>query len=854
MRDGKGLNRATFRLLALVVSLGIVLAGPLASLTALAAPGATVGVSDAATAEGGPPLGALGAPESLGGDSALGRVVEASALDAVLDQASADVSLVKTAPATVTVGSNLVYTLTVANAGPSPATNVTVTDLLLTGLTFVSATTTQGTCALAGQLVTCTIGTMAVGATNTVTITTTPQASLAGSTVTNSATVSASEPDPNPGNNTGFATTTIQGTGTATPTAQPTTPADLSLTKTAPATASVGPNFTYTLTVANAGPGVATGVTATDLLLTGLTFVSATSTQGTCAAAGQLVTCTIGVMNIGGSVTIQITVTPQASLAGATVTNTATVTGAQPDPNPGNNTGTASTTIAGTGTAVPTGVPTNSADMSLTKVGAPNPVNVGSNLTYTYTIVNNGPGVATGVVMSDFVQAGLTFVSATATQGTCTLSNNVLTCNVGTMNPGAVVTVTNVVQPQASLAGSTITNTASVAAQQPDPNPANNTATATVQVAGAGTVVAATQTVVAATQTAIAATQTATGTGPVVPPGINPPALSGQTGAGCVTRPGAVCTVTGAVTGTIIGGTAPTFNLTATGPTNTAPRGVPAVFIPTTIGIESFGCTPVPSAIPLSTVCTGTTRGVPLLNGTITVRFPLIGGGTQDVVGTITGQGGQAQNVQQAIASVPPSGLQGLPCADTIGQTCQSVGPVQGLGAVTASMTWNLTANVPGGVAAGTVPVVVFTTTVGLEGFPCAAVAAGATTVACAVTTVGNALLASNVTVVFAPGVTAIGTVQGPGPLGLQALASAPPPPLLPPPPPLLPPFMGPPPLLPPPPQPPGALAVQPGGLLLQPSAPGVPVVPEADSLFLLAGGLLAVGALAARRTLGKRR
>src|SRR3954452_2493488 len=146
-----------------------------------------------------------------------------------------------------------------------------------------------------------------------------------------------------------------------------------------------------------------------------------------------------------------------------------------------------------------------------------------------------------------------------------------------------------------------------------------------------------------------------------------------------------------------------TFNVTATGPTNTAPRGVPAVCIPSTVGVESFGFTAVPAAIPFSTVCTGTTRGDLLLNATVTVRFPLVGGGTQDVVGTVTAQGGRPQNVQQAIASVAPSGLVGLPCGDVIGQTCQAVGGVQGQGAITGSMTWNLTANVPGGVAAGTV-------------------------------------------------------------------------------------------------------------------------------------------------------
>jgi uncharacterized repeat protein (TIGR01451 family) len=149
----------------------------------------------------------------------------------------------------------------------------------------------------------------------------------------------------------------------------------MSLSKAAPASAQVGTNLTYTLTVTNQGPGTATSVAVTDLLLTGLTFQSATATQGTCSTSGQLVTCTVGVMNANATVTITIVAQPQASLAGATVTNNATVSAAQTDPNPANTVGSASTTIVGTGTAVPTAVPTNPADMALVKTGAPNPAN-----------------------------------------------------------------------------------------------------------------------------------------------------------------------------------------------------------------------------------------------------------------------------------------------------------------------------------------------------------------------------------------------------------------------------------------------------------------------------------------------
>src|SRR5690348_4507616 len=103
--NGKARYRATFRLLALVASLGILLATPLASLTALAAPGGTL-AGDLAVA-GSPLLGALAGPSGSAQDggpsTGPGRLVGAGPVDAVLDQAQADLSMTKTAPATATV-------------------------------------------------------------------------------------------------------------------------------------------------------------------------------------------------------------------------------------------------------------------------------------------------------------------------------------------------------------------------------------------------------------------------------------------------------------------------------------------------------------------------------------------------------------------------------------------------------------------------------------------------------------------------------------------------------------------------------------------------------------------------------
>lgn len=215
-------------------------------------------------------------------------------------------------------------------------------------------------------------------------------------------------------------------------------------------------------------------------------------------------------------------------------------------------------------------------------------------------------------------------------------------------------------------------------------------------------------------------------------------------------------------------------------------------------------------------------------------------------------------SVAQAVAQVRPSGQTGVACASQVGQTCQATGGVHGSGTVSGSMTWSLTATVPAGIVPGTVPVAVLSTTGGLQGFACAPVAAGVGTVTCIGTTAANALQASVVTVVFAPGVVVAGTVAGPGASPAGALVIVP---LVPPP--VVPPMMAPPPpfavppLLPPAqPQPlvPAVVGPAPEMPVVAGRAPEVPVVPEADSLDLMAGGLLGLALALGRRRLRSRR
>jgi len=111
---------------------------------------------------------------------------------------SANLSITKTAsPNPAIVSSNLTYRIIVTNTGPSPATNVTVTDPLPAAVSFVSVTPTQGACS-GTTTVTCNLGTLASGSSATVSIICMPQSTAQ---LTNTASASATETDPNPNDN-----------------------------------------------------------------------------------------------------------------------------------------------------------------------------------------------------------------------------------------------------------------------------------------------------------------------------------------------------------------------------------------------------------------------------------------------------------------------------------------------------------------------------------------------------------------------------------------------------------------------------------------------------------------------------
>jgi uncharacterized repeat protein (TIGR01451 family) len=340
------------------------------------------------------------------------------------------------------VGDTVTFTLTLTNHGPNDATGVVVSDALPPGLTYQSSVPDPGTSfdPVTGAW---TVGTLANGATTTLTITVLVTGLAARRNV---AVASAQQFDPDPDNNTGSTEVVPQ-------------QADLAVTKSVDdPTPDVGQIVTFTVTLTNHGPTTATGVVLRDELPANVEFVSATPSQGSYDSTTG--TWTVGALANGATTELIIEARVTGPSAG---TNVATVTAAdQPDPDENNNTGIATITPP-------------QADLELAKkVNNPTP-NVGQTVTFTLTVTNHGPDAATGVTVHDLLPAGLTFVSATTGHGTYNSTTGVWT--VGTLANRAMATLTIHARVDSPVS---MTNIATASTARTDPNPDNNTAEAEV--------------------------------------------------------------------------------------------------------------------------------------------------------------------------------------------------------------------------------------------------------------------------------------------------------------------------------------------------------------------------------------
>jgi uncharacterized repeat protein (TIGR01451 family) len=256
----------------------------------------------------------------------------------------ADLSLTKTVDnARPEVNDQVTFTLTLENLGPTAAQSVQVADQLPAGLQFVSANPPGNYNASTGVW---TIGTLAASAKETLDITARVLEPAGGtgpvSASTNTGTATSTTVDPNPGNNTDSATVTpLQ--------------ADLAVAKTASSSQpQIGTTFTYTIEVSNLGPDTATNASVTDLLPTGVTYVSHHESVGLYVPGTGI--WTIGTVTTADRPVLTITARVTTGNSGGPVTNTATVTSGTWDPDRTNNTSTVTVVVPPRGVIVGTDV------------------------------------------------------------------------------------------------------------------------------------------------------------------------------------------------------------------------------------------------------------------------------------------------------------------------------------------------------------------------------------------------------------------------------------------------------------------------------------------------------------------
>jgi uncharacterized repeat protein (TIGR01451 family) len=385
--------------------------------------------------------GSLVNTATVSGVVADGNSANNSATDTDTLQPNADLSISKTVDnATPGVGGNVTFTVTASNLGPSDAASVVVDDLLPAGLTFVTASASSGSYSNTTGL--WTIGNLANGASETLSITAT--VARPESQTNQASVVSAPQSDPRGSNNT--AAVAINSAPLV----------DIQVTQSVDDdTPGAGQSVVFLVTARNAGPSTATGVVLSSSLPGGLTFGGDVPSQGTYTSGTG--TWTVGTLASGASATLTLTMT-NTGLAPVTQTFSKTAS-AEADVVTGND---AASVVLNPSAPF--------ADLALSKIATQEPVAAGVDFRYAIVVTNLGAGGATGVTVTDALPAGVTLVTASTSQGNCSGTTTV-TCNLGSLAAGGTATIDLTVT---KTVGGSVSNTASVAANESDPNPNNN--------------------------------------------------------------------------------------------------------------------------------------------------------------------------------------------------------------------------------------------------------------------------------------------------------------------------------------------------------------------------------------------
>ena len=357
-----------------------------------------------------------------------------------------DVKVTKTPDGgTINAGDTATFSIKVENIGTGVAKNVTLSDNL-PGNAQVHWTESEADCSISGadgaQVLSCTVGDLAPGASKTYTV----SADLAGKTfcgkLDNSATaVADNEAAADTANNTDTGDITVLC-------------ASIDIEKVADApSVSAGDVIGFTITVTSGGPGTAKGVQVTDTLPTdaGTSWsIDGGTAQAQCGIVAGVLSCNLGDLASGQVRTVHITSpTTKATVADSPVVNTAYVT----TTNDGSDNDTDQVVVLG-------------ASIDIEKVADDASVSAGDKIGFLITVTSGGPGTAKGVQVSDPLpaDAGTSWsIDGGTAAGSCQIAAGSLTCDLGDLASGQVRTV-HISSPttKATVADSPVVNTAHV--------------------------------------------------------------------------------------------------------------------------------------------------------------------------------------------------------------------------------------------------------------------------------------------------------------------------------------------------------------------------------------------------------
>ena len=257
---------------------------------------------------------------------------------------------------------------------------------------------------------------------------------------------------------------------------------DLKVSQTAsPNPAFPGGTIGFSISVTNSGFQAARNVVLVDSLSSsGTSFISAVPSQGSC----RFVQCNLGSIAAGAAASVTIFARVD-RLPPRTISSRACVSANPADSNGDNNCETEVVPVLGA-PATPAPMeppvtpgpiqpgptaPSGAVDLSVAQVDAPDPVVAGTSVVYFVTVTNSGPGIAFSVSLVNALRSGLTLVSATASQGSCTF----VSCALGPLPPHRSATVTIIARVLPGV--SAVSNLACASTTSAEPILRNNCAT-----------------------------------------------------------------------------------------------------------------------------------------------------------------------------------------------------------------------------------------------------------------------------------------------------------------------------------------------------------------------------------------